>query len=101
VFDERDLQTLSMSERAFAGLVLRHDVGSPESSGHRVHRDFAVMTLILGNTVAWRCVNARTNTACLRAIGFLTRQILLGVSASRSTIGVLGGGSACWSRIHW
>jgi putative ABC transport system permease protein len=91
LFDDRDIQTLSMSERAmqmsFLGMlsaVLKAiDVVSIVI--------LAIMMLILGNTIAMG-VRERTNEyGVLRAIGFFPRHIVTFVLGEAATIG-LGGG---------
>ena len=90
-FDERDVQTLSMSERAmnlsFLGMISAAlkaiDVVSLVI--------LLIMTLILGNTIAMG-VRERTNEyGVLRAIGFSPRHIALFVVGEAVTIGVAGG----------
>ena len=92
LFDDRDVQTLSMSERAmnvsFLGMisaVLRAvDIVSLVILG--------IMMLILGNTIAMG-VRERTNEyGVMRAIGFLPRHVAIFVLGEAVTIGVLGGG---------
>lgn len=90
-FEERDLQTLSMSERAlntsFLGMlsaILKAvDVVSVVI--------LLIMMLILGNTIAMG-VRERTNEyGVLRAIGFLPKHLVGFVLGEAFSIGLLGG----------
>ncbi|HEY6556508.1 MAG TPA: FtsX-like permease family protein [Polyangiaceae bacterium] len=90
-FDEKDIQTLSMSERAlntsflgmFTTVLKAMDVVSIVI--------LLIMMLILGNTIAMG-VRERTNEyGVLRAIGFLPKHIALFVIGEAITIGALGG----------
>ncbi|HMJ14025.1 MAG TPA: FtsX-like permease family protein [Polyangiaceae bacterium] len=90
-FDEKDIQTLSMSERAlntsflgmFTTVLKAMDVVSIVI--------LLIMMLILGNTIAMG-VRERTNEyGVLRAIGFLPKHIALFVVGEAITIGALGG----------
>jgi putative ABC transport system permease protein len=92
LFEDRDVQTLSMSERAmnvsFLGMisaVLRAvDIVSLVILG--------IMMLILGNTIAMG-VRERTNEyGVMRAIGFLPRHVAIFVLGEAVTIGFVGGG---------
>jgi putative ABC transport system permease protein len=90
-FEDRDIQTLSMSERAlnnsfmgmFSTVLKALDVISAVI--------LVIMVLILGNTIAMG-VRERTNEyGVLRAIGFLPRHLALFVVAEALTVGALGG----------
>jgi putative ABC transport system permease protein len=90
-FEERDTQTLTMSERAmnvsflgmFSAILRALDVISVVI--------LVIMTLILGNTIAMG-VRERTNEyGTLRAIGFLPRHLVAFVLVEGITTGVLGG----------
>lgn len=90
-FDDRDLQTLTMSEGqlnasflgAFSAVLKALDIVSVVI--------MVIMTLILGNTIAMGVRERTHEYGVLRAIGFVPRHILLGVFAESITIGVLGG----------
>jgi putative ABC transport system permease protein len=91
MFEERDTQTLTMSERAmnvsflgmFSAILSALDVISVVI--------MVIMTLILGNTIAMG-VRERTNEyGTLRAIGFLPRHLVAFVLVEGITTGVLGG----------
>lgn len=90
-FDSRDVQTLSMSERAlntsFLGMISAIlsalDIVSVVI--------LLIMTLILGNTIAMG-VRERTNEyGVLRAIGFLPKHLALFVLGESIAIGAIGG----------
>jgi putative ABC transport system permease protein len=90
-FEERDTQTLTMSERAmnvsflgmFSAILSALDVISLVI--------LMIMTLILGNTIAMG-VRERTNEyGTLRAIGFLPRHLVAFVLVEGITTGILGG----------
>jgi len=90
-FSERDIQTLSMSERAmqasFLGMlsaILRAiDVVSVVI--------LLIMMLILGNTIAMGVRDRTGEYGVLRAIGFVPRHIVIFVVGEALVIGLLGG----------
>ena len=90
-FSERDIQTLSMSERAmqasFLGMlsaILRAiDVVSVVI--------LLIMMLILGNTIAMGVRDRTGEYGVLRAIGFVPRHIVIFVVGESMVIGLLGG----------
>ncbi len=90
-FEERDIQTLSMSERAlntsFLGMVSALlkalDVVSIVI--------LLIMVLILGNTIAMGVRERTQEYGVLRAIGFLPKHLALFVLGEAVTIGALGG----------
>jgi len=90
-FGERDIQTLSMSERAlqssFLGMMSAVltliDVLSVVL--------LAIMTLILGNTIAMGVRERTGEYGVLRAIGFVPRHVILFIVGEAITFGVLGG----------
>jgi putative ABC transport system permease protein len=90
-FEERDIQTLSMSERAmntsFIGMisaVLKAvDVVSLVI--------LAIMVLILGNTVAMGVRERTHEYGVLRAIGFLPKHLALFVLSEAVAVSTLGG----------
>jgi putative ABC transport system permease protein len=91
-FDERDVQTVTMSERAlqvsfmgmFAAVLKALDVISVVI--------LLIMTLILGNTIAMGVRERTHEYGTLRAIGFLPKHLAMFVMAEALTIGALGGG---------
>ena len=91
VFDERDIQTLSQSERAFntsfigffSAILRVIDIVSVVI--------LVIMMLILGNTIAMGVRDRTKEYGTLRAIGFLPRHVVIFVLGEAATIGVLGG----------
>jgi putative ABC transport system permease protein len=92
LFDDQEIQTLSMSERAmnlsFLGMistVLKAiDVVSLVI--------LFIMMLILGNTIAMGARERTREFGVMRAIGFLPRHIALSVLSEAIAVGGLGGG---------
>jgi putative ABC transport system permease protein len=90
-FDERDLQTLSMSEGqlnasflgSFSAVLKALDIVSLVI--------LVIMTLILGNTIAMGVRERTHEYGVMRAIGFVPRHVLLGVMAESIALGVVGG----------
>lgn len=91
IFDEKDVQTLTMSEAAmnqsfmgmFSAMLTAIDVVSIVILG--------IMMLILGNTIAMG-VRERTNEyGVLRAIGFLPRHVAGFIVTEALTVGLAGG----------
>jgi putative ABC transport system permease protein len=90
-FDERDIQTVSMSEKAlnnsfmgmFSAILGAMDVVSLVI--------LLIMMLILGNTVAMGVRERTHEYGVLRAIGFLPRHLAGFVLGEAATIGALGG----------
>ena len=91
IFEVRDTQTLSMSERAmnasFIGML-----GSLLTTVDVVSIVILViMMLILGNTIAMGVRERTREYGVLRAIGFLPKHIATLVLGEAAAIGVLGG----------
>lgn len=92
LFEDRDVQTLSMSERAmqlsFMGMISAIlkavDLVSVVI--------LVVMMLILGNTIAMGVRERTHEYGTLRAIGFLPRHVAVFVLGEALVIGLLGGG---------
>ncbi len=90
-FEERDIQTLSMSEKAlnnsfmgmFTAILSAMDLVSVVI--------LLIMMLILGNTVAMGVRERTHEYGVLRAIGFLPRHLVAFVLGEAATIGVIGG----------
>jgi putative ABC transport system permease protein len=90
-FDERDLQTLSMSEGqlnasflgSFSAVLKALDLVSIVI--------LVIMTLILGNTIAMGVRERTHEYGVMRAIGFVPRQVLVGVMAESVALGIVGG----------
>jgi putative ABC transport system permease protein len=91
-FDDEDIQTLTMSERAlqmsFLGMVSAVlkaiDVVSLVI--------LLIMMLILGNTIAMGVRERTSEYAVLRAIGFLPHHVITFVLGEAVVIGLIGGG---------
>ena len=90
-FEERDIQTLSQSERAlntsFLGMVSTVLKALNLVSGVIL----VIMLLILGNTIAMGVRERTHEYGVLRAIGFLPRHIAGFVFGEAMVIGTLGG----------
>jgi putative ABC transport system permease protein len=92
LFDERDIQTVTMSERAmmvgfmagFAELLKALDVVSIVI--------LVIMLLILGNTIAMGVRERTREYAVLRAIGFEPGHVRFFVIAEALTLGIIAGG---------
>jgi putative ABC transport system permease protein len=92
VFEDKDTQTLSQSERAFNlsflgmfSAVLRAiDIVSVVI--------LVIMGLVLGNTIAMGVRERTHEYGTLRAIGFLPRHVAVFVMGEAIVIGLLGGG---------
>ncbi|MBX3263361.1 MAG: ABC transporter permease [Labilithrix sp.] len=91
VFDERDTQTVTMSERAmnvsfmagFSALLTALDVVSIVILG--------IMLLVLGNTIAMGVRERTKEYAVLRAIGFEPWHVRFFVVAEAATLGIVSG----------
>ncbi len=90
-FDERDIQTLSMSERAmntsFIGMISA--VLKAVDAVSLVI--LAIMVLILGNTVAMGVRERTHEYGVLRAIGFLPKHLAVFVLGEAVAVSVAGG----------
>lgn len=92
LFDERDTQTVTMSERSmnvsfmagFSALLTALDVVSIIILG--------IMLLILGNTIAMGVRERTKEYAVLRAIGFEPWHVRFFVIAEAATLGIVSGG---------
>jgi putative ABC transport system permease protein len=91
VFDEKEVQTLSQSERAFnlsflamfSAILRAIDIASAVI--------LLIMGLILGNTIAMGVRERTGEYGAMKAIGFLPRHIAAFVLLEALTVGVLGG----------
>jgi putative ABC transport system permease protein len=96
IFDEKDVQTLSMSERSmansFLGMVSAVFQAIDVVSGVIL----VIMMLILGNTIAMGVRERTGEYGVLRAIGFLPRHLALLVLGEGLAVGVLGGVLGLW-----
>lgn len=92
VFDDQEVQTLSMSERAMNLSFLGMVSAVLKSINLISVLIMVIMLLLLGNTIA---MNARERTrefGVMRAIGFLPGHIAFSVLAESIAVGALGGG---------
>jgi putative ABC transport system permease protein len=91
-FDDRDLQTVTMSEAALSHSFLGMFATILKAINVVSIVMIAIMGLIVGNTIAMG-VRERTNEyGVLRAIGFLPKHIAQFVLGEAMVIGVVGGG---------
>jgi len=91
-FDDRDLQTITMSEAALSHSFLGMFAAILKAINLVSIVMIAIMGLIVGNTIAMG-VRERTNEyGVLRAIGFLPKHIAQFVLGEAAVIGVVGGG---------
>jgi putative ABC transport system permease protein len=91
VFDERDTQTLSQSERAFNMSFLGMFSAVLKAIDIVSVVILAIMMLILGNTIAMGVRERTQEYGTLRAIGFLPRHLSALVMGEAIVTGVLGG----------
>jgi putative ABC transport system permease protein len=90
-FDERDDQTISMSERAFNLQFLGAFSAVLNAFDFVALVILLIMALILANTVAMNVRERTHEYGVLRAIGFAPRQVGLFILAEALLIGVVGG----------
>jgi putative ABC transport system permease protein len=90
-FDERDIQTISMSERAMNASFLGMLSAALSAIDLVSIVILLIMTLILGNTVAMGVRERTHEYGVLRAIGFLPQHLAKFVLGEAATVG-LGGG---------
>ncbi len=90
-FEDRDIQTVSMSERALLASFLGMVSAILKLIGVVSVVMMAIMALILGNTIAMG-VRGRTHEyGVLRAIGFLPKHIVEFILVEGFVLGALGG----------
>ncbi|MCK6587076.1 MAG: ABC transporter permease [Polyangiaceae bacterium] len=90
-FEERDVQTLTMSERALSMSFMGMFSAVLKAMNVISIVILFIMTLILGNTIAMGVRERTHEYGTLRAIGFLPRHLALFVLGEALTIGALGG----------
>jgi putative ABC transport system permease protein len=90
-FDERDIQTLSMSERAMNASFLGMLSAVLSAIDMVSFVILFIMTLILGNTVAMGVRERTHEYGVLRAIGFLPKHLTRFILGEAATVGLAGG----------
>jgi putative ABC transport system permease protein len=90
-FEERDVQTLTMSERALSMSFMGMFSAVLKAMNVISIVILFIMTLILGNTIAMGVRERTHEYGTLRAIGFLPRHLAMFVLGEALTIGALGG----------
>lgn len=90
-FDDRDVQTLCMSEKAMQASFLGMMSAVLKAIDLVSIVILLIMTLILGNTIAMGVRERTTEYGTLRAIGFVPRHIVLFVLGESLFTGALGG----------
>jgi putative ABC transport system permease protein len=90
-FEERDIQTLSMSERAMNTSFIGMISAVLEAMDLVSLVILAIMALILGNTVAMGVRERTHEYGVLRAIGFLPKHLAWFVLGEAVTVSTLGG----------
>lgn len=91
LFDERDTQTRSQDERSFNASFLGMFSAILKAMNIISAVILAIMTLILGNTIAMGVRERTGEYGVLRAIGFLPGHIALWVVGESLVMGILGG----------
>ncbi len=90
-FDDRDIQTISMSERALQASFLGMVSAILKLIGVVSIVMMAIMALILGNTIAMGVRERTHEYGVLRAIGFLPKHIVQFILVEGVVLGALGG----------
>jgi putative ABC transport system permease protein len=91
MFDERDVQTLTMSEKALQQSFLGMISAILTAIDVVTVAILVIILLILGNTIAMAVRERTVEYGCLRAIGFRANHIRTLVIGESLTIGMLGG----------
>jgi putative ABC transport system permease protein len=91
LFDERDIQTLTMSEKAMQQSFLGMISAVLTAIDIVTLAILVIILLILGNTIAMAVRERTVEYGCLRAIGFRGKHIAAFVVGESITIGLLGG----------
>lgn len=91
MFDERDIQTLTMSERGLttSRLVMISAILRAVNAISIVI--LLLMSVLLGNTIAMGVMERTNEYGILRAIGFLPRHVVGFIVGEGITIGLMGG----------
>jgi putative ABC transport system permease protein len=91
VFDERDVQTLSQDEATFQKSFLAGFAGIFTAINVVTIVILAIMSMILGNTVAMGVRERIPEYGVLRAVGFLPRHLVALVIGEAAVLGAVGG----------
>ncbi len=91
MFDERDIQTVTMSEKALNQSFLGFFSAVLTAIDVVTFAILVIIVLILGNTIAMAVRERTSEYGCLRAIGFRGKHLAMFVVGESLTIGVLGG----------
>jgi len=91
-FEERDQQTLSMSEQAFQASWLGMFSAILDAIDVVSIVIMLIMMLILGNTIAMGVRERTSEYGVLRAIGFLPKHLVTFIISEALVIGLIGGG---------
>jgi putative ABC transport system permease protein len=90
-FDDRDVQTLCMSERAMQASFLGMMSAVLKAINIVSIVILLIMTLVIGNTIAMGVRERTTEYGTLRAIGFVPKHIVLFVLGESLVTGAIGG----------
>jgi putative ABC transport system permease protein len=91
MFDERDAQTVTMSEKALNQSFLGFFSSILTAIKVVTFAILIIIVLLLGNTIAMAVRERTTEYGCLRAIGFRGKHITAFVVGESLTIGIVGG----------
>ena len=90
-FDERDIQTLSMDERAFQSSFLGMLSTILDAMSFLSFVILVIIGLILANTIAMGVRERTQEYGVLRAIGFLPRHVVTFILSESLALGAIGG----------
>lgn len=91
MFDERDTQTVTMSEKALNQSFLGFFSAVLTAIDAVTFAILVIIVLILGNTIVMAVRERTTEYGCLRAIGFRGKHLAWLVVGESVTIGLVGG----------
>ena len=91
VFDARDIQTLSMSERAMQTSFVSMISSLLDALQVLSFCILVIMTMVLGNTIAMAVRERTREYGVLRAIGFVQSHVVAFVIIESTVIGLAGG----------
>ena len=90
-FDERDIQTLSMDERAFQSSFLGMLSTILDAMSFLSFVILVIIALILANTIAMGVRERTQEYGVLRAIGFLPKHVVIFILSESLVLGAIGG----------